>query len=156
LHDRRFRHPTSISGEKAWLAECADEEARLKAAYDAEEQAHPLPEGWHKIKHEPSGLDSYVHRQSGAVCWTRPYVIPPTTDNEEEHLKSIATHEIPLFPFAMILQLTELVARVETNRLYSSPPCVASIAPCSSSDCRVALSSARTGPPRTSPSGTRC
>lgn len=120
LHDRRFRHPTSISGEKAWLAECADEEARLKAAYDAEEQAHPLPEGWHKIKHEPSGLDSYVHRQSGAVCWTRPYVIPPITDNEEEHLKSIATHEIPLFPFAMILQLTELVARVETNRLTST------------------------------------
>jgi hypothetical protein len=125
LHDRRFKHPASISAEKAWLAECADEEARLKAAYDAEEQAHPLPEGWHKIKHEPSGLDSYVHRQSGAVCWTRPYVVPPTTDNEtqeEEHLKSIATHEIPLFPFAMILQLTELVARVETNRLYSSHP----------------------------------
>jgi hypothetical protein len=125
LHDRRFKHPASIADEAAWLAECATEEARLRAIYEAEERLHPLPEGWLKVEHRPSGLDCYAHQQTGAVSWTRPYAVlarePPTPSRAEEAsvVESIATHEIPLFPFAMILQLSELVSRTEMNRQYT-------------------------------------
>ncbi len=89
-----------------------------------------MPEGWIRLMHTRVGVPFYMHRASGAISWTRPYLAPkfvaclPQThrlsritnsgflfriDSDEE----LRSHEVPLFPFSLVLHASTAASRRE-------------------------------------------